>query len=310
MQYQVAETQFPTVQSTISPTRPLLHSTCFLPAHHAHVHITPPLTHHAGFIQGGRDFAPGSPTLQKLNDQLRLARELLSHEGSSSSSGTTTPLPIGVGFVTFAPSMQHFAATVAPILRQHRPAAVWFFAPEPAAHPESLAHAIRSLRPSSTSPPPPPSHSSSSTAAVEAGGEDHQWTPKIAVQVGSVAAAREAARYGADIVVAQGADAGGHQFVRAAGVVSLVPEIADMLAGDGEEGEEEGVDGGRREVAVWAAGGIADGRGVAAALALGAEGAVLGTRVSCDEMTEHRAQIPFSFFFPPLKQLAFFYFFF
>ncbi|KAK7756249.1 hypothetical protein SLS62_001843 [Diatrype stigma] len=234
-----------------------------------------------GFIQGGRDFAPGSSSLQKLNDQLRLARELLSHEGNSNSSATTTPLPIGVGFVTFAPSMQHFAATVAPILRRHRPAAVWFFAPEPAAHPESLAHAIRSLRSSpttttssSSSSPPSPS-SSSSSAAGEKEDRDHGWTPKIAVQVGSVAAAREAARlYGADIVVAQGADAGGHQFARAAGVVSLVPEIVDMLrVGEEGGGEEEG-----REVAVWAAGGIADGRGVAAALALGAEGAVLGTR--------------------------------
>lgn len=36
-----------------------------------------------------------------------------------------------------------------------------------------------------------------------------------------------------------------------------------------------------REIAVWAAGGIADGRGVVAALALGAEGAVMGTRVCC-----------------------------
>ena len=117
------------------------------------------------------------------------------------------------------------------------------------------------------------------------------WTPKIAVQVGSVAAAREAARYGADVIVAQGADAGGHQFARAAGVVSLVPEIVDMLReeefdgggvewGEGqEEGEGEGKKR-RKEIAVWAAGGIADGRGVAAALALGAEGVVLGTRVS------------------------------
>jgi hypothetical protein len=44
-----------------------------------------------------------------------------------------------------------------------------------------------------------------------------------------------------------------------------------------------------KEIAVWAAGGIADGRGVAAALALGAEAAVLGTRV-CR-----------GFFFPPLR---------
>lgn len=90
------------------------------------------------------------------------------------------------------------------------------------------------------------------------------------VQVGSVAAAREAAAHGADVVVAQGTDAGGHQWASGAGVVSLAPEVADALR-DGFPG---------REVAVWAAGGIADGRGVAAAMALGAEGAVLGTRVS------------------------------
>jgi nitronate monooxygenase len=65
---------------------------------------------------------------------------------------------------------------------------------------------------------------------------------------------------GADVLVVQGVDAGGHQFAGGAGVVSLVPEVGDML-------EREGRGGG--EVVVVAAGGIVDGRGVAAALALG-----------------------------------------
>lgn len=97
-----------------------------------------------------------------------------------------------------------------------------------------------------------------------------EWGLKLVVQVGSVAAARQAARDGADIIVAQGTDAGGHQWASGAGIISLVPEISDML-------KDEFAD---REIGLWAAGGIADGRGVAAALALGAEGAVLGTRVS------------------------------
>ncbi|TGJ79748.1 hypothetical protein E0Z10_g9015 [Xylaria hypoxylon] len=70
------------------------------------------------------------------------------------------------------------------------------------------------------------------------------------------------------VVVQVGADAGGHQFFQAAGIISLVPEVKDMV-----RTEFPG-----REIAVWAAGGIADGRGVAASLALGADAAVLGTR--------------------------------
>jgi nitronate monooxygenase len=65
-------------------------------------------------------------------------------------------------------------------------------------------------------------------------------------------------------VVAQGTEAGGHGGRRA--TMSLVPEIADALAATSPE------------TALLAAGGIADGRGVAAALALGADGVVIGTR--------------------------------
>ncbi|KAI0844523.1 inosine monophosphate dehydrogenase [Daldinia vernicosa] len=194
-----------------------------------------------GFIQAGRDFNPDSPALKKLDDQLTQAWQLLDLEAYKNDS---SHLPIGVGALTFMPSAQYFAETVVPILKRHRPAAIWLFAPSPKA-PDTHSTIVKELR--------------------SRGGP---WNPKIVVQVGTVAAAREAAAYGADIIVAQGVDAGGHQWAKGAGIVSIVPEVIDML-------REEFPD---KEIPVWAAGGIADGRGVAAALALGAEGAVLGTR--------------------------------
>jgi len=81
----------------------------------------------------------------------------------------------------------------------------------------------------------------------------------VFVQVGTLAAAKEAAMQGADVVVAQGGDAGGHQWKRGASVVGLVPEVMDMV-------DKQGIE---KEVAVVAAGGIVDGRGVVAALGLG-----------------------------------------
>jgi nitronate monooxygenase len=81
----------------------------------------------------------------------------------------------------------------------------------------------------------------------------------LIMQVQDVAAAREAKAQGADIVVAQGTEAGGHGAARA--TLPLVPAVVDAV----------------HPTPVLAAGGIADGRGLAAALALGADGAVLGT---------------------------------
>ena len=82
-------------------------------------------------------------------------------------------------------------------------------------------------------------------------------------QVQTVAHAARALEVGADIIVAQGAEAGGHGAVR--GTLALVPEVWDLCA--------------RRnpEALVLAAGGIADGRGLAAALMLGADGVLVGT---------------------------------
>jgi nitronate monooxygenase len=82
----------------------------------------------------------------------------------------------------------------------------------------------------------------------------------VACQVQEVEAARAAKALGADIIVAQGAEAGGHGARRA--TLPLVPVIVDAVD----------------PTPVLAAGGIGDGRGVAAALALGATGAVIGTR--------------------------------
>jgi nitronate monooxygenase len=88
----------------------------------------------------------------------------------------------------------------------------------------------------------------------------------VICQVQSLATARDAAAAGADILVAQGTEAGGHGVSR--GLISLVPEIADAVEG---------------RIPVVAAGGIADGRGLAAALMLGAAGVLLGTRFYATE---------------------------
>ncbi len=79
-------------------------------------------------------------------------------------------------------------------------------------------------------------------------------------QVMDVDQAREAVRRGVDVIVAQGGEAGGHSgFV---GTMALVPQVVDIAG----------------EIPVVAAGGISDGRGLAAALALGAQGVAMGTR--------------------------------
>jgi nitronate monooxygenase len=90
--------------------------------------------------------------------------------------------------------------------------------------------------------------------------------------VGDPGDARAAADAGVDAVVAQGADAGGH-LDGDISTAALVPAVVDAV-----------------DVPVLAAGGIADGRGLAAALALGADGAYLGTRfVATAEAASHPA---------------------
>lgn len=211
-----------------------------------------------GMVPGGLDFKPGSAQVAALENELKTARSVL-----GLTEMTLTPAPVGVGFLTFDQSVVHFRQTVLPILEKYLPQAVWLFAPDQKAAERAHPDIIEAC---------------------------HDHGIKVFVQVGTVAAAREAARDGADVIVAQGVDAGGHQFAAGAGVVSLVPEVRAMLDDDFMG----------KDIALVAAGGISDPSAVVAAIALGqctafrilcqnkreangyagADGVVMGTKVS------------------------------
>ena len=97
-------------------------------------------------------------------------------------------------------------------------------------------------------------------------------------QVQDEAMARQALEAGADILIAQGTEAGGHGASRT--TIDIVPAIVDLAAG---------------RVPVAAAGGIGDGRGLAAMMMLGASGVLLGTRFyaseECDGPEEAKRRI-------------------
>lgn len=93
----------------------------------------------------------------------------------------------------------------------------------------------------------------------------HDAGSKVTFMAGGVPEARRAVAAGADVIIAQGTEGGGHVGWQAS--LPLIPMVVDAVA----------------PVPVLAAGGIADGRGLAAALALGADGALLGTRFLASE---------------------------
>ena len=128
----------------------------------------------------------------------------------------------------------------------------WALAKNPAALDRVLAHRPRALMLSFGDPRP-------FAAAIRAAGVP------LFCQVQTADDAAAALEAGADVVVAQGAEAGGHGDRRA--TFTLVPEVADLIARDSPD------------TLLCAAGGIADGRGLAAALTLGADGVVVGSRL-------------------------------
>jgi nitronate monooxygenase len=129
------------------------------------------------------------------------------------------------------------------VLTQQKPAVVQFFAPAISRHPTTGKSNVE--------------------MAKEFG------NVKVLLQVGNVKEGIEAIASGADGIIAQGSEAGGHGLRREFGNGTL--PLAARLVKLAAEAPHKPL--------VLAAGGIADGRGVAAALALGCDGAVLGTRL-------------------------------
>jgi len=113
---------------------------------------------------------------------------------------------------------------------------------------------------------------------VTAAGHPDQYTEvlkhsgiKVLHVVSSVKQAETAQSCGMDAVIAEGVEAGGHNGVDELPLFSLIPQVVDSIS-----------------IPVVAAGGIADARGVVAAMALGAEGVQLGTRfVAVEECIAH-----------------------
>jgi enoyl-[acyl-carrier protein] reductase II len=95
----------------------------------------------------------------------------------------------------------------------------------------------------------------------------HDAGAKVIHQIHTVGQAREAAELGVDAIIAQGSEAGGQGMALGVGAMALLPQVADAVD----------------PIPVLAAGGVADGRGLAAALVLGAQGANVGTRFLASE---------------------------
>jgi nitronate monooxygenase len=103
----------------------------------------------------------------------------------------------------------------------------------------------------------------------------HSAGALLLCQVQTVEAARRAAEVGADVIIAQGNEAGGHTGMMP--LLPFLPQVVDVVRG----------------IPVLAAGGIGDGRGLAAVLTLGAQGALMGTRfIASDEAESDWPRLP------------------
>lgn len=170
---------------------------------------------------------------------------------SNTPSNDLAYLPIGAGFLVSFLELED----VLDVLRERKqagkkpPAVFWLFAAkEPAVKAySSWAEGLRGLY------------------------KGTGYVPSIWIQVGGgpsnvLRIAKSAAR--PDVIVVQGSDAGGHGIERGASLIGTLPETCNLLQESGLESKPH----------ILASGGIVDARGALAALSLGAEGVIMGTR--------------------------------
>lgn len=192
---------------------------------------------------GGLGFIGPAADTKGITVNLEEASGLVNKERTSSASSAfkasppaNSCLPVGIGFQLWTDDINAAVANI----EKFKPCAAWLFAPREG--PEELETWSRRIR--SASP------------------ETQVW-----IQIGTLGEARGLLQMSEkpDVVVVQGAEAGGHGRAKdGMGIMTLLPEVADAMASS--------------RIPLLAAGGIADGRGAAAALCLGASGAVMGTR--------------------------------
>ena len=201
----------------------------------------PPLVHAVsstrglGFLGVG---APSKDTLSSLTDLITLTASLFSPSYIEAAGDV---LPFGVGFLLVALPDGALDAVVQALKSLPKPpAAVWLF---PLSDVDMFREWTERIR-------------------------DALPRTKIWAQIGTVSQALAlASMCPPDVMVVQGSDAGGHGLAAGAGLLPLLPEVADALAAAGHG-----------DIPLIGAGGIADGRGVAAVQMLGGCGSVIGTR--------------------------------
>lgn len=183
------------------------------------------------------------------SDVSTLESELEKAKASLTVKSSNGTLPIGVGFLLWAG--EKLLQEALPLIERYKPAAVWLFAPN---HPDQLTRWTQETR--RVSP-----------------------ATKLWIQIGTVADATSCLRTcRPDVLVVQGTDAGGHGLEKCAGLLTLLPEVDDAISTLCSSSPDV------HKPTLIAAGGIIDGRALAASLALGAQGAVLGTRyLACPE---------------------------